>query len=113
VAKGQGNSELDAVVTNVKESDGFLEDGTPWTVNIHVFDECKPFPIGSVSSCKKGVDRKLLVPGAVLRIKCYKVWSSYKLRHPTILEIRKDKLQEGCLLSQLQQHIKIASVVGL
>ena len=110
--KLKGTVELDAVVTNVKESDGFLEDGTPWTVNIHVFDDGKPFPIGSVSSCKKGVDRKLLVPGAVLRIKCYKVWPSYKLRHPTVLEIRNDKLPEECLLSQLQQHIKIAQLLG-
>jgi ATP dependent DNA ligase domain len=112
--KVKGTIELDAAVTDIKESDGFLEDGTPWTVNIHVYDEKgQPFPIGSVSSCVKGVNRRDLVPGAVLRLKCYKVFPSYRLRHPTILEIRKDKLPEECSITQLQQHIKIAEPAGL
>ena len=112
--KVKGTVELDIVVTRVKESDGFLEDGTPWTVDCHVYDEGgQQVSVGSVSSCVKGVDRKQLISGAVLRIKCYKVWPSYKLRHPTILEIRKDKLPQECLLMQLQQHIKIAQVAGL
>lgn len=111
--KVKGTIELDAVVTDVKESDGFLEDGTPWTVNIHVYDNGQVFPIGSVSSCVKGVDRKKLVPGAVLKLKCYKVFPSYRLRHPTILEIRKDKPAAECSIKQLQQHIKIAELAGL
>jgi len=104
-AKLKRTDTVDVVITKVKESPKYLEDGQERTWHIHVYDQGKEVDIGAASSATKNVDTTLLKPGTVVEVRYQEVFhtgETYRLRHPTIIRIRDDKDPKDCLLDQLQ-----------
>jgi ATP-dependent DNA ligase len=85
---------IDAVITSKRP------DEESW--DIHVYNGFgQSVSIGSVASARREVDTSLLKRGSVVEIYCQEVTKEMRLRHPTILRIRDDKLQTACTTEQL------------
>ena len=93
---------IDCFVMAFKETDATKERGEIWSYSVGVYDlQSKMVPIGDVSSCVASVDRAKIKVGSVLEVSHQPTEGFSRLRHPTILRVRSDKIPQECSIDQL------------
>lgn len=108
--KRKNFESIDVFVTGFKETDATRERGEIWTYHIAVYADGKVVDIGDASSCIEGVDRSQIKIGTVLEVSHQPTEGFKRLRHPTILKIREDKLPEECSVDQLRPRGYISNL---
>jgi ATP-dependent DNA ligase len=92
---------IDMIILSIKESDGYLRTGEPWTWNVGLLDDNgNVVEMGSVSSCVAGVEKAKIQPGTIVEVEAQEVTKGMKLRHPVIVRIRDDLTKDDCKVSE-------------
>jgi ATP-dependent DNA ligase len=94
---------LDCFVTGFGDTQELRRTGVPRSWSVGVYDEeGRVVDLGNVGSLVEKVDPRQVKKGSVIEVRFQEVTRDRKLRAPFILRVRRDKVPEECLLSQLE-----------